>query len=169
VKVIDDFVASLEQSDAARLATLLRYMSAYCTAAPDDIFPPCPAGAPEKSPVDAVFMGRCEAGWVPRDVDLSSDLARFVKGGQRLYAAISLPTPGSWITDYHWPTGNYFVVMDVPGGPSGEPRGAILDESGVVALLTGCYFQSPEGFLMSHLQAYAGQSAVPTFIVSPPD
>lgn len=168
LSVVDSFIRSLEDSDPAGLAGLLRYSAIPCSKVTDDILPPCPAGAMDGTLVDAIGEGRCDWGWVPRSVDLRYAVARFVAGQHRVVAVALLGPPGRSLGDGGYPTAAYLVVTEQVGGMGGEPRSAFLNASGVVYLNTGCFSTTADAQLAGLLSSYAANPTGAREFVLPP-
>ncbi len=167
IPTVDGFVNSMEDSDAGALLALLEYSPVPCADPADQYFPVCPAGFPAGTAVDAVRQGRCDVGWLPRELEIIPDLQRFVRGDFGIFAIARLPAPARSIPQRGPPAGEYLIVMDDVHGPSGEPRAAIARDGGVVQLSTGCFSVSARQLLEHLYTAYSGPGTTPSYLMAP--
>ena len=177
VWAVDAVVGALERSDARGLVALVEYSLVPCkpnsavggSTADDAFFPECAADVAPGTPVEAILTARCDSGWVPRGADyFLPALERFASAEFALFALSRLPGPAARsIEQGGEPGGDYFVVMDDPRQPSGEPRGAIVSAGGVVGLFTGCFFAAPGDFLTSHYYTYTAGDQFPKYLLPP--
>lgn len=158
--VVDAFIDALEKNDAKALQTLLFYTAVPCKAAGQQqrFLPACPAGVSAGQALDALLMTRCEGGWVPKTLSITSDIERYVVGGFRLYAVARLPALTRPVAEGGFPAGDYLVVMDNVLQPSFEPRAAILTSRGIVVLITGCASMSPQDLVAAYWGEYAANA-----------
>ncbi len=162
---VDAFIAAMEASDAGALTALLRYQPVPC--ASNDYLPKCLAGSVEGAPVEAIRETRCDGGWIPRTVDLTSSIARYVKGNFVAYAVARLGKPARTIQGNGNPPGEYMVMMEDSKGHSGEPRAVIISGDGVVQVSTGCFDVSASMMLDDYLYVYALVKLPPSYLLPP--
>jgi hypothetical protein len=118
----------MAEQDAMTLEQLVKFERVACA---NDVRgidgpPPCPAGEPPGTPVEAVRGGSCEGYWVTRQ-KLGEALAAFVDRPYYLYAVVRSQLAGR----YH--------AVFASNGPDELPIRALdVTDSGIVGLYRGC-------------------------------
>jgi hypothetical protein len=173
VAIVDRFLEAVERHDGAALLSLLQYQPIRCTQGRMDVYPPCPPSVPEGSPVESVFEGRCDAGWIPRGVDLIDAMRRYAHPDLSLFAVAEWGTSPVPANEGGPPAGKYYVVLAPTGTGNdaepddSEPRAVVLTDSGIVAFRTGCNPQRAADLAETDSTNRAGSVVITRFILPP--
>ena len=115
---VDALLQAAEDHNTAALLDQTQYFEIPCENDDDSVFPTCPPGAPEGTPVAATLHGECERDWVAKTLIGPGDFESYFIEDLGLLAVVKVAPPSRSIAEGGPPPAEYMVVLGAhrPGG-----------------------------------------------------